>query len=76
MANWWKTDSGSFINVEHAAGMYVFQKSGSWVIRVHLPVVSLTSGAPAEADLAGTYSTQAEAEDAMARLVNGFDPSL
>ncbi len=76
MAKWWKTDAGAYVNSDFVCGMYPFLKNGNWVIRVHHPAASLTSGAPAEADLAGTYTTEAETKDAMARLVQGFDTSL
>lgn len=76
MVNWWRTQAGAYVNPEHCVSMYPIEvSSGTWVIRVHIPTVSLTSGANPESDLAGTYTSETDAIAASQRLIAGIDPS-
>lgn len=75
MTNWWRTQTGAYVNPDSCVSMYPIEvTSGTWVIRVHQPIVSLGSGNP-EADLAGTYTSEADAIAASQRLIAGIDPS-
>jgi len=64
-----KYHNGGYLNTDHINGVYVEASGSEFVI-----MASFTGSDP-DVALSGSWSTQAEAEDAMRRLFRGVDPA-
>lgn len=69
MQNWWKTTTSAVINPDLVRVLYTEQSGSDWVIKADL------NASDTDVQLAGTYTSQAEALTAVDRLVRPFDVS-
>jgi hypothetical protein len=73
---WWKlakvgtSDVGAYVHGDLVKLLFADADGSTWVVRAADDI-----GLSPQSTLAGTYTTQAAAEDAIRRLVHGIDPS-
>lgn len=69
MPRWYKTDNGSYVNLDYVRVLYLETPLlGQWRINADL-IDTLT-----DVSLSGNYTTEALAQTALDRLTQGFDP--
>lgn len=66
---WWKTSAGEYLNSANVTAVTTEGAGSSWYLVAYIP------GSVSGYQLAGTWSTEAQADSAVQKLVQGFDPS-
>lgn len=69
MNAWWKTQVGDFFNSAHLQSAFAVFDDPAWRIGVAFEDGGMTY------HLSGSWSTAAEAQEAIRQLVQGFDPA-
>lgn len=66
---WVKTDTGSYVRLGAYRAIYAAGSSSTWNLWLDL------NDGSAQVSLDGTFTSEAEAEDAARRIVRGLDPA-
>lgn len=68
---WFKSGDagGGYFNGDLLDAIWVDPEGGSWRLMTRMP------SADTDHPLSGIWATQAEAEEALRKMVNGFDPA-
>lgn len=69
MDAWWKTEAGDYLNPIRIGALTTSGSGSTWSLNAFFP------GDESPYVLAGTWTTEADAEQAAQQLVQGFDPS-
>lgn len=72
-SGWWQVANGAYLNPDHVVSVWIIQDGSDWFLEAaqgpgEVPGTEVSR-------LKGVYTSEADAQTVMDRLVRGFDPS-